>query len=264
MGIKNNEALEKALQQVLNSLAQAYLSLGKAYPEYDAASRSAFVQVVSKRSGARGLEPLSDGAVAFLTGLDVADVGRLKGAQDTDTPTSAATRLIELWLEEASDSEGHANPLPLQGEHSFASLLERTWPGQDPDDALSALVSIGLAELRGDMLYLDDAALPGPDDVEEASDLCSGAYPLLAAIGERSPERKPFVESRRYANVRGADVPRFKRIAESELREAHSRVGDLMSAYEALDDDALDEDGDERLSVTSGIYFVARERFSEA
>lgn len=262
MGNNKNETLERALQQVLNSLAQAYLSLGKAYPEYDAASRSAFVEVVSSRSQVRGREPLSDGAVAFLTGLDVADVGRLMAGAEADTPTSAATELIELWLEEASDSEGRANPLPLAGKHSFASLLERTWPGQDPDDALSALVSIGLAELRGDMLHLNDDALPGPDDVEEASALCSGAYPLLAAIGERHPERKPFVESRRYANVRGFDVPRVRRIAETELREAHTRVAEVMAAYEALDDEAVDAE-DERLSVTSGIYFVARERFSQ-
>ncbi len=263
MGYNNNETLEKALQNVLTSLAQAYLSLGKAYPEYDAESRSAFVRVVSGRPDAQGLDPLPDGAIAFLTGLDAGDVNRLRDdSVDTpEAPTSAATLLIELWLAEAADSEGHANPLPLEGPQSFANLLARTgWTGQDPADALRALVSIGLAELRNDLVYLNDEALPGADDVDEAAALCSGAYPLLAAIGERGDARKPFVESRHLGNVREADVPRVRRIAAGELRQAHARVEALLGAYEALGDDGEDD----RLSVSSGVYFVAGERFSSA
>lgn len=260
MGNNNNETLEKALQNVLTSLAQAYLSLGKAYPEYDAESRSAFVRVVSGQPGAHQTEPLPDGAIAFLTGLDAGEVNRLRGDGAPDAPTSAATLLIELWLAEASDSEGHANPLPLEGPQSFESLLARAgWTGQDPEEALAALVSIGLAELRNELVYLNDDALPGADDVEEAAALCAGAFPLLAAIGERREARRPFIESRKLGDVREADVSRVRRIAASELRQAQARVEALLGAY-----DVLGDDDDDRLSVSSGVYFVAGESFSRA
>ena len=261
----NNETLEKALQQVLNSLAQAYLSLGKAYPEYEVASRSAFVQAVSSVARRHRPGPLPDAAIAFLTGLDAGEVKRLKDEPIGDAPMSAATQLIELWLAEASDSEGRPNPLPLEGPRSFVSLLGRTPSAPDLDEAVAALTAIGLAELREDMLYLNDEALPGVDAVDEAASLCSGVYPLLAAIGERRPTRRAFVKSAKTMAVREADVPRVRRVAESELRAAHTRVAELMSAYDSLRDggDSEEDDDHERLSVSSGIFFVAADRASQ-
>ena len=266
MANNNKETLDRALQQVLNSLAQAYLSLGKAYPEYEVASRSAFVQAASGGAHRQAPDPLSNAAIAFLTGLDARDVTDSRAGSTGDAPMSAATMLIERWLADASDSEGYANPLPLQGPRSFAALLERTPSAPDPDDAIAALTAVGLAELRDGMLHLNDEALPGVDAVDEAATLCSGVYPLLAAIGERRPTRRAFVESAKTIDVREADVPRVRRVAQSELRAAHTRVAELMSAYEALRDDGASEDDkdDERLSVSSGIFFVARGRFSQA
>lgn len=257
MGNNNNEALEAALQQVLNSLAGAYLSLGKDYPAYDMASRSAFIEAVSERAARRGEESLPDEAIAFLTGLDPADVTRLRREETPvpDTVTSAAVRLIELWQTDAADSEGRANPLPLDGPQSFRALLGRTGTSLEPADALAAFTAVGLARRENGMVYLNDDALPGPEDVEHARGLCAGAFPLLAAIGDPGRAERSFVETKTLGRVHDADVPRLRRIAETELKAAHARVADLLAAYETFDGDDPNDD-DNGSGVTSGVYFV--------
>lgn len=257
----NNEALEAALQQVLNSLASAYISLGKAYPEYDAASRSAFIEAVTERAARRGEESLPDEAIGFLTGLDPDEISQLRSEPKAvpGTVTSAAVRLIELWQAEAADSEGRANPLPLDGPQSFRALLGQTGTSVGASDALSAFTAVGLARLENGMVYLNDDALPGPEDVEHAEQLCAGAFPLLAAVGERSRAERAFVESKTLHRVQDADVPRMRRIAETELKAAHARVADLMAAYQVVEgQDAPADEDDATIAVTSGVYFVGR------
>ncbi|MEM8816714.1 MAG: hypothetical protein AAGE85_12885 [Pseudomonadota bacterium] len=257
-----HNTFDAAFQQVLNALAAACLSLGKGYAEYDLASRSAFVAAVTTRQTG---DSLSSGAIAFLTGLGEAQVSRTEpgNVAAAEAQPSPASQFIDLWRAEAADSEGYTNPLPLAGPLSVSALLERVPSAPTLEEAVAALETVGLAQVRDGIMILDDAALPGAAAVEKAKAMCAGAYPLLAAITADQYRDELLLESRTLASVRQNDVPRLHRIAESRLREAQEKVAELLTAYGQLIDEESGAEED-TVTVSSGIYFVAREQVSGA
>ncbi len=249
----NNNAVETALQHVIDALAHACLSLGKSYPLYDAASRSAFVNAVEGQSRRHGKESgLDDAAVAFLSGLDEDTVRQHRSdAAAGEAPASGANQLIRQWLVTASDADGRPNPLPLEGPLSFASLVTTSSDTIDARHALRALEAVGLARVDGEMVYLADAVAPNTDRNAVAAELCAGAFPLLAAIGSDSAT----VRTRTIGHVRKHDVPRLRKLAGDQLVDAQAKVEELLDAYAELDGVDGDEIEDPR-TVSSGIFLV--------
>lgn len=141
MAESTQQALRKALADLLRPIVKLMLMCGLSYAEFSEIAKSIFVSVASDTYGLRG-RPTSISRVAAMTGLSRKDVSRIRGnaeAQDWSPrmENSPVNTLLHHWHFDPRFSDGHggARDLHPRGEGGFRELV-KCFAGDIPPGAM--------------------------------------------------------------------------------------------------------------------------------
>ena len=257
-------ALLAAVLHLLKPLVRILLRHGVPHSTFSEVARWAYVEVADKHFALPG-KKMTDSRISVLTGLTRKEVARIRTEtlpEDTESFQSynRAARVVSAWALEypmAGTASG-AKPLPLEGEHSVASLVKRHSGDMPVRAVVDELLRVGAIRLRteGDVELLNRHYLPPQGERrklvylgEDAGDLISTiAHNLEAAPQDTFFQRKVF-----YDNVPEAQVAEARAVAR---RLGERTIDKLLVELSPFDRDVNPGvEGEGRMRVVTGIYY---------
>jgi hypothetical protein len=164
-----NQALQRAVAQLLGPLARLAVERGLKFPEIKELLKQAFVHAAVAAEAAAGATNVS--RVATTTGLTRREVTRLAAQQPPARAgrSSPATQLFTRWAADRRlrDRKGRPKALPRQGPApSFESLARAITRDVHPRRLLDELLRLGLAshDAATDTVCLLEQAFVPRDD----------------------------------------------------------------------------------------------------
>lgn len=232
-----NEALSRAVLNVLRALSRLLLRHGMPMPGFVELAKRAYVEVAMRDFAIPGRKP-SVSRAALLTGLTRKDVQRIvelkgDGSEELGTAHNRAARVVAGWVRDADFHDREGNPRALEldaGAASFTELVRRYSGDVPPRAVLDELLGVGTVERdpSGRIRLLTRAYIPRASDVAKLAILGADVSYLIETIDH---------------NVQGATPARFQRKvmydnlpveAVAEFRElAARRAQELIEALDA-------------------------------
>lgn len=195
------EALQRAVEQLLEPLARLAVERGLKFPEVKELLKQAFVRAALTADPAPAAPNVS--RVATATGLTRREVTRLAAQQPPARPSrsSPATQLFTRWAADRHlrDPRGRPRALPRQGPApSFETLARSITRDVHPRRLLDELLRLGLAshDEKSDMVKLVQPAFVPRNDQER----------MLAFLGDNVADHL----SAAVANVLGDERRHFE------------------------------------------------------
>jgi Family of unknown function (DUF6502) len=197
-------ALHAAVLRLLRPLVRLLLHHSVPYETFADLARWVYVDVAEKEFALPNKKQTAS-RISVITGLNRKEVARLQEMTVEDNTEAVASFnraeiVVTAWRHEYPkvDSPNHTSTLPLEGEHSFASLVKR-WSGDMPVRAvLDELLRVGVVRrLENDEIELlsSGAVVPAAENREA----------LLTLFGEDTSD---FIESISH-NVLASDENKF-------------------------------------------------------
>jgi hypothetical protein len=148
--------LHAAVLRLLRPLVRLLLHHSVPYETFADLARWVYVDVAEKEFTLEGKKQTTS-RISVITGLNRKEVARLQAMTVEDNAGAIASfnraeKVVTAWLHEypKADSPTRAAPLPLEGEHSFASLVKR-YSGDMPARAvLDELLRVGVVQKSQD------------------------------------------------------------------------------------------------------------------
>lgn len=166
-------ALHAAVLRLLRPLVRLLLHHSVPYETFADLARWVYVDVAEKEFKLDGKKQTAS-RISVITGLNRKEVARLQEMTVEDNTGAIASfnraeKVVTAWLHEypKAGNPGHAATLPLEGEHSFASLVKR-YSGDMPVRAvLDELLRVGVVrktETEDVELLSSGAVVPGAEN----------------------------------------------------------------------------------------------------
>ena len=254
-------ALLAAVLHLLKPLVRILLRHGVPHSTFAEVARWAYVEVADKHFALPG-KKITDSRISVLTGLTRKEVARIRAEtlpEDTESFQSynRAARVVSAWALEYP-AKGGAKRLPLEGEHSVASLVKRHSGDMPVRAVVDELLRVGAIRLgpEGDVELLNRHYLPPQGERrklvylgEDAGDLISTiAHNLEAAPKDTFFQRKVF-----YDNVPEPQVAEARAVAR---RLGEQTIDKLLIELSPFDRDVNPSvEGEGRMRVVTGIYY---------
>jgi Family of unknown function (DUF6502) len=165
--------LHAAVLRLLRPLVRLLLHHSVPYETFADLARWVYVDVAEKEFKLDGKKQTTS-RISVITGLNRKEVARLQDMPLGDDPNTVSSmnragKVVTAWLHEypRANAPKHAVPLPLEGEHSFATLVKR-YSGDMPTRAvLDELLRVGVVRKleSGDVELLSSGdVVPGMEN----------------------------------------------------------------------------------------------------
>lgn len=257
-------ALLAAVLHLLKPLVRILLRHGVPHSTFSEVARWAYVEVADRHFALPGRKQ-TDSRISVLTGLTRKEVARIRHeARPDDTESfqsyNRAARVVSAWTLEYPQelALSGARPLPLEGEHSIASLVKRHSGDMPVRAVVDELLRVGAIRIRedGEVELLNRHYLPPQGERrklvylgEDAGDLISTiAHNLEAAPQDAFLQRKVF-----FDNVPASQVVETRAVAR---RLGERTIDNLLVELSPYDRDVNPTvPGEGRMRVVTGIYY---------
>ena len=258
--------LHAAVLRLLRPLVRLLLHHSVPYETFADLARWVYVDVAEKDFALEKKKQTAS-RISVITGLNRKEVARLQ-AMDAAHNTNAiesinrAEKVVTAWRHHypKADSASLAAPLPIEGEHSFATLVKR-YSGDMPTRAvLDELMRVGMVRKR---------------DTEEVELISNGTFvpdaenqqALLTLFGERSadfmsaitnnvvapPEKKFFQRTAWFDNIPVEALTISRALAQQHGQAALESFADQVSKFDR--DVNPNAAGTQRARTVLGIYY---------
>jgi Family of unknown function (DUF6502) len=225
-GTDQDQALERAIEQLLAPLARLAIGRGIKFPQMQELLKQAFVQAARAHGPDAGVRDVS--RVATAAGLTRREVARLSQRQPParGEQTSPATQLFTRWLADRKlrDASGRPRVLPRQGPApSFEVLARSVTRDVHPRRLLDELLRLGLVQHneRTDRVRLiKDGFVPNDDDARMVDFLGRNVGDHFAAgvANVLGDERRHFEQALFADGLSDASVDAAKKLIQAQWR----------------------------------------------
>lgn len=249
-----NQALSKAATQILSPLVRVLLRNGVACADFEQLLRRVYVEQAFAAAPKATVS-----SVSAKTGLSRKEVKRLLEQGEEvqyaqGQKYNRAVRVISGWLNDSRfcNAEGLPEPLLLDGEASFASLV-KDYSGDIPPRAmLDLLKQSGSVEKHGDRLHLiSHAYVPGNDPIDLIDILGTDSHELMQTIVhnmDSEPHNKHFQRKVSNHQLDKASLPAFQKYSNRRAQALLEELDSWLSEHQVT------SAGDAEY-VSLGIYF---------
>jgi len=250
----------------LRPVARIFLRFGMGFKEFSDIAKTSFVDVATSEYGLRG-RPTNISRVAVMTGLTRKEVRRVRekiqnGGQSVVVKTTPLSEILHRWHAESEflNSSGRPAILPFSGEGvSFSSLVKKFGGDIPPGAMRTELKRVGavVEDEQGHLRAVSRIVHPRMEHEKLVTAVVHAIYPLISTISHNvDPNREDdtWAQLSTFSqSIRGADVPRLRRISLDRLTELAETIDDLFMAYETLhENDGSDND---KNTVAVGVYY---------
>ena len=250
----------------LRPVARILLRFGMGFKEFSDIAKTAFVDVATSEYGLRG-RPTNISRVAVMTGLTRKEVRRVRekirnGDLSVVVKSTPLTEILHRWHAENEflNSSGRPAVLPFSGEGvSFSSLVKKFGGDIPPGAMRTELKRVGaiVEDERGHLRAVSRVVHPKVEHEKLVTAVVHAIYPLISTISHNvDPNREDdsWAQFNTFSqSIRGADVPRLRRISLDRLTQLAESIDDLFMAYETLHkNDGSDDDNN---TVAVGVYY---------
>lgn len=206
-------ALHAAVLRLLRPLVRLLLHHSVPYETFTDLARWVYVDVAEKEFALPNKKQTAS-RISVITGLNRKEVARLQEMTVEDNTGAIASfnraeKVVTAWLHEypKAGKPGLATTLPLEGEHSFASLVKR-YSGDMPVRAvLDELLRVGVVQKTEDgeiSLLSSGAVVPGAENRqalltlfgEDTTDFISTySHNIFASDGDKFFQQKTWTDN---------------------------------------------------------------------
>ena len=262
--IRPQQAINRAIAQLLRPLFRMLLRSGISYGAFDELAKRTFVDVALRDFGIAGKKP-SISRASILSGLTRKEVQRLVGEPIEGDPEigeryNRAARVLTGWVRDLEflDATGEPRVLEADGEASFAALVRR-YSGDMPARAvLDELVHVGAVQQRQDGHYelLARAYVPRKNTLEKLGILGADVADLIDTIdhnlqyGTTDPR---FQRKVMYHSMPAEALTAFRKISAIHSQSLLEKLDHWLAAHDI--DNPPDQPDLPRARVGVGIYY---------
>ena len=254
-----------AFSLVLRPVVKILFRYGISHGEFAEVVKRAFVDVASTEFGIRG-RPTNISRVAVITGLTRKEVRRIrdnieKGQDFVSVKSTPMAEILSRWHAEAEFLDKNGRPKALhfsEGEASFSELVRRFGGDVPPGAMRTELKRVGSVEedAKGRLKVSRRSVVPAENLDVLITYLVHGAYPLISSIERNLDFDNPQDRAPQFTayslRIRDEDLGRLRRISYDRLLEAAESFDDLFIAYESLNADSSNAEGN---LVSVGLYY---------
>jgi hypothetical protein len=258
--------LHAAVLRLLRPLVRLLLHHSVPYETFADLARWVYVDVAEKEFTLAGKKQTAS-RISVITGLNRKEVARLQDMTVEDNTGAIesfnrAEKVVTAWLHEypKAKSPTRAAPLPIEGEHSFASLVKR-YSGDMPVRAvLDELIRVGVVRKleNGDVELLSKGTVV-PDAANRQVLLANfggDASDFIAAFTHNviAPEDYKLFQRRAWFD----NIPVEALTVSRELAEQHGQIAlesfaDQLSRFDR--DVTPNSEGTGRARAVLGVYY---------
>lgn len=264
------QQLAQSTRHLLRPLVRLALRHGLSHAELSQLLRGLYVEVARDDFTPVGKKP-SDARVAVITGLSRKEVKSQREmlenhAEPPLRTANRATRVLSGWYQdpEFSDRDGEPLILPLHGEISFDTLVNR-YSGDIPvGTLLDELLRVGAVSRQdsGLLKFQNRNYIPASSDPQGLRVLGNATHDLLATLDHNlNPNREGPSRLQRTV-FSGSLKPQaagvFRRIASSHMQQLIDTLDEWLTAHETPESELKNlstEDRAERTRSGVGLYF---------
>ena len=259
-----NNALYKALYQIIFSLAKILLRKGIAFGEFSQLIKRAYIDVTEKQL-LKSEGKATTSRIAIVTGLTRKEVGNLRKQSKSEAPGSSkynrAVRVISGWLEdtEFSSIDGLPKALPINGDKgSFEALVNR-YSGDIPVRAmLDELERVKVIKKIGEqhISLLRHAYVPLDDEDETLTILGADVSELISTIDHNlTTDNKELYFQRKvsYNNLPAECLPEFQKMVNQDGQYLLEKFNEWLMQQDR--DINPDKQGTGQIKAGVGIFY---------
>jgi hypothetical protein len=259
-----NNALYKALYQIIFSLAKILLRKGIAFGEFSQLIKRAYIDVTEKQL-LKSEGKATTSRITIVTGLTRKEVGNLRKQSKSVAPGSSkynrAVRVISGWLEdtEFSSIDGLPKALPISGDKgSFEALVNR-YSGDIPVRAmLDELERVKVIKKIGKqhISLLRHAYVPLDDEDETLSILGADVSELISTIDHNlTTDNKELHFQRKvsYDNLPAECLPEFQKMVNQDGQYLLEKFNEWLMQQDR--DINPDKKGTGQIKAGVGIFY---------
>lgn len=258
--------LHAAVLRLLRPLVRLLLHHSVPYETFADLARWVYVDVAEKEFTLEGKKQTTS-RISVITGLNRKEVARLQDMTVEDNTGAIASfnraeKVVTAWLHEypKADSPTRAAPLPLDGEHSFASLVKR-YSGDMPARAvLDELVRVGVVRKldSGEIaLVSSGTVIPNAKDRQALLTLFGeDAADFIATIASNvvaPPERKFYQRKAWSDNIPVEALPVMRERSRLHGQAALESFAEQLSRFDR--DVTPNSEGTGRARAVLGVYY---------
>jgi hypothetical protein len=242
-----HQALLQACRNFMIPIARFLLRHGIPFKEFAEVAKWAFVHVATEEYGIRGRKA-SISRVALLTGLSRKEVSRCRiepaPGGEMEVEWRIASEVLRTWHIDANYIDNLGNPavLPLEGQTSFASLVDSVTREREPDEVLALLLEADAVEPVADGLLKATTRyyMPPYSDVRAIHYFGEALRNLATTIENNYDKRRGITRFERFVysnSLPSASKIRFQRILSEQASKLLEVLDDWLSAHETPKDD---------------------------
>lgn len=259
-------ALHAAVLRLLRPLVRLLLHHSVPYETFADLARWVYVDVAEKEFALPNKKQTAS-RISVITGLNRKEVARLQEMTVEDNTEAVASFnraeiVVTAWRHDypKMDSRNHRSTLPLEGEHSFASLVKR-WSGDMPVRAvLDELLRVGVVRKleNGEIeLISSGAVVPGAENRqalltlfgEDTTDFISTySHNILA-----SDENKFFQRKAWYNNIPVELLAATKNLARQRGQAVVDELTEELAKFDRDINPSVEGTG--RSRAVFGVYY---------
>jgi Family of unknown function (DUF6502) len=258
--------LHAAVLRLLRPLVRLLLHHSVPYETFADLARWVYVDVAEKEFKLEGKKQTTS-RISVITGLNRKEVARLQDMTVEDNTGAIesfnrAEKVVTAWLHEypKAKSPSRAAPLPIEGEHSFASLVKR-YSGDMPVRAvLDELIRVGVVRklVNGDVELLSKGTVvPDAENRQvllanfggDASDFIAAFTHNVTAPGDH----KLFQRRAWFDNIPVEALVVSRELAEQHGQFALENFADQLSRFDR--DVTPNSEGTGRARAVLGVYY---------
>lgn len=273
MSADYEQALYRAVFQVLRPLVRVLLRNGVPFSAFAEIARRAYVQVADKDFSVEGKKQ-TNSRISTITGLSRKEVQRLKSLTDDISNKESlkrynrAARVVTGWVrDDRYNQKGGPILLPLESDSglSFASLVKEYSGDVPPRAILDELLQVGVVEYQDEQIkLLARAYIPKTDPVEKLTILGTDVAGLIASIDHNieKGELDPFFQRKvYYDNLPEEAIPILRKFIGQHAQELLEKMDQNFSAHDR--DVNPDIEGEGRKAAGIGVYYFEGEQIEE-
>jgi len=261
MGNSTQKVLRHAVYRLLRPLSRVLMQHGMAWGSFMELARKAWVDEAYRQVAARGKRPTIS-SVSALTGLTRKETKRIRDEVidddgERDLRYNRAIRVVSGWTgdDRFRHDDGSPAELPIEGEHSFATLV-KDYSGDIPTVAMLAILETSntVTVADGRVRLLERAYIPADTPAEHLALLGADSGEFVATIGHNfaSPrDARVFQRKVSNPNVNAASIPAFRHFSNAQSQALLERYHHWLTEHEI---DPADPEAVARY-VAIGVYY---------
>lgn len=259
--------LLRSIAAILRPLVRVLLRNGISYGSFAELSKRIYVEVAGQEGALPGKKQTTS-RISTITGLTRKEVTRIKNESGLELTQNLeqynrAARVITGWLRDTEfhNSKGQPANLPLDGDNSFAELVNR-YSGDIPMRAIAdELERVEAIEIKNNRVYLRTRAyLPGKDENEKLKILGTDVADLIRTIDHNITDNSdtPFFQRKvSYNNIPVAVLDTLRPQLARQAQHSLEQMDKLLAQHDR--DSNPQQQGTGRSRSGVAIYYFEEE-----